>query len=157
MNIEKPSPKNNLLIAGAGNPLRHDDGFGPEIIKILRERSGNFAGDLLDIGTDGLALLDEMQKYKRVILIDAVNMGAKPGAVRVFTPDEAKIKINSDTMSTHGFGLAEVIKLMEQLDIKVDFKIIGIQPENISFGEGLSEAVAKKIPEIIELVLKSSC
>jgi len=142
------------LIAGAGNPLRHDDGIGPEIIRRLREHN-DFNCNLLDIGTDGLALLDEMQKYTHVILIDAVNMSNAPGTVKVFTPEEAKIHISSDTMSTHGFGLAEVIKLMTELNIQVKLTIIGIQPENIAFGDGLSFKITAKIPELIGLILES--
>lgn len=143
--------KSDILVIGVGNPFRRDDGIGPEIIRRLSERH-NLNCDIYDGGTDGLALLDKLQEYKSAIIIDAVNMSAEPGTVHVFTPEEAIIKINSDTLSTHGYGIAEVIKLMEELHIKTKLKIIGIQPEDISFGEGLTEKIKSKIQDILDIV-----
>lgn len=140
-----------ILVIGIGNPFRHDDGIGPAIIKILQtENNPNF--DLFDGGTDGLALLDKIAEYEKAIIIDAVQILEAPGIVRSFTPTEAKIKVKSDVLSTHGFGLAEVLKLMEELNIKTKIKIIGIQPKNINFGEGLSDEIKDQIPQILKLI-----
>lgn len=149
--------KNPILILGVGNPLRRDDGIGPMIIDMLSNNTdlSDQKVDLLDGGTDGLALMDYMQNYKHVIIIDAVEMKTPPGEIKVFSPAEAKMSINLDALSTHGFGLAEVIKMMEALDQMVPMTIIGIQPESIEFFEGLSSKVAAKIPTIIELVNKT--
>lgn len=151
-NAENQNAK-DILIIGVGNPYRHDDGIGHEIIKILQNQPHPNV-DLLDGGTDGLALIDEIAKYHRAIIIDAVNMSTSPGTVRVFTPDEAKIHIKSDTLSTHGFGLAEVIKLLQSLNISTKLTIIGIEPLDISFGEGLSSIVESKIPEIMAVLMQ---
>jgi len=136
------------IIIGVGNIYRHDDGFGPAVIKMLQTKAiANY--DLLDGGTDGLALLDVIAKYEKAIIIDAVHMSAPPGTVKIFTPEEALIKIKSDVLSTHGFGIAEVIKLAEELNIKTEIVIVGIEPEDISFGEGLSKVVTAKLPEVV--------
>jgi hydrogenase maturation protease len=142
---------NSLLVIGVGNPWRHDDGIGPKVIELLKTKP-NLGYDVYDGGTDGLALLDIIPKYKNAIIIDAVNMGAAPGTVSVFSPEEAKLKIHFDALSTHGFGLAEVIKLMEELNIETQLEIIGIEPLDISFGEGLSFIVAKSIDRIINTI-----
>jgi len=139
------------LVIGVGNPFRHDDGIGPAIIKILQIED-NQAFILVDGGTDGLALLDQLTGYKKAIIVDAVQMMAKPGTVKLFTPAEAKINIKSDVLSTHGFGLAEMLKLADELGIKTEIKIIGIQPKDISFGEGLSDEIKEQIPEILKLI-----
>ncbi|MBU0581177.1 MAG: hydrogenase maturation protease [Candidatus Margulisbacteria bacterium] len=140
-----------VLVLGVGNALRRDDGVGPEVIKFLQDEKSDKT-DFLDGGTDGLSLLDVLKEYKKAILIDAVDMKMVPGEVRIFTPEEAKLKIKTESLSTHGIGLAEVIGLMQQLEIKTELKIIGVQPENIDFGEGLSETVLSKLPEIIKIV-----
>ncbi|MBU0743784.1 MAG: hydrogenase maturation protease [Gammaproteobacteria bacterium] len=145
--------ESKVLIVGVGNPYRHDDGIGIEIIKILQQEN-NPQVILFDAGTDGFSLLDKLALYKRAIIIDAVYMGEKPGEVRLFTPKEARLKIKSDALSTHGFGLAEVLKLAEELGIEAEIKIIGIEPESIDFGEGLSEVVKNQIPEVLDLVGK---
>lgn len=140
-----------ILVMGVGNTFRLDDGIGCEIIKILRlENISNAV--FIDGGTDGLSLLDQISEYSRVIIIDAVKMQEQPGVIKVFTPDEAKIKIKNDVLSTHGFGLAEVLRLVEKLNIKSNIIIIGIQPKDIGFGEGLSDELKNQIPKILELI-----
>ncbi len=143
--------KSKTLVIGVGNPFRGDDGIGSAIIKSLRaENSQDFV--LVDGGTDGLALLDQLAEYEKAIIIDAVQMLEAPGVVKSFTPAEAKIKIKSDVLSTHGFGLAEMLKLADELNIKTKITIIGIQPKNIDFGEGLSDEIKTQIPQIIKLI-----
>lgn len=142
---------NNLLILGVGNSLRRDDGVGLAAIKLLRRK--NLAGvDLLDGGIDGLSLIDVIKPYLRAIIIDAVDMRLKPGTVKLFIAQDAKITIKNDALSTHGFGLAQVLGLLEQLGCTTKIEIIGVQPQDISYGEGLTEVVAASLPEIVELV-----
>jgi hydrogenase maturation protease len=145
-----------MLIAGVGNPYRCDDGIGVEVIKTLNityARNQNYFGiTLFDSGTDGLALFDQLSLHKRALIIDAVCMGDPPGTVKLFTPKDAKLKITSDALSTHGFGLADVLKLVDEFKLDVEIKILGIQPQNVDFGEGFSEAIKGKIPEIFDLI-----
>ena len=141
----------NTIIAGVGNPFRRDDGFGCEVIRLLRlENNHNFV--LVDCGTDGLALLDRISGYAQVVIIDAVRMRELSGVIKVFSTTEAKVKIKSDVLSTHGLGLAEMLKLIEVLDIKANIKIIGIQPKDIGFGEGFSDEVKNQIPQVLNLI-----
>ena len=149
--LGKFSLASKTLIASAGNPYRRDDGIGLEIIKILQKES-DLNVVLFDAGTDGFSLFDQLSLYELAIIIDAVFMGEQPGVIKLFTPKEARLQIKSDALSTHGFGLAEVLKLAEEFAIKTEIKIIGIQPENISFGEGLSKVVRDQIPRILDLV-----
>ena len=141
---------NKVLVLGVGNSWRHDDGIGPKIIQELQQQ--NFtAADLLDGGIDGLALLDHLQLYDNAIIIDAVNMNTDPGTIRSFTPAEINC-IQADALSTHGFGLAELIALMQKLTINTKLKIIGVQPQDIEFGEGLTAIITAKIPDILTKV-----
>ena len=140
-----------ILIIGVGNPYRCDDGIGPAIIETLRIKpDASFV--VVDGGTDGLALLDLIGEYDRAIIIDAVQMLESPGTVKLFTLAEAKIKVTSDGLSTHGFGLAQMLQLVERLGIKTTIKIIGIQPKHLGFGEHLSAEVQQQIPEILHLI-----
>ncbi len=153
--------KKETLILGVGNPLRRDDGIGPEVIRLLTEdrtkKNGTYKLssdiDLLDGGTDGLGLIEYLKDYKKVVIVDAVEMKLKPGTIKVFTPEEAVIKINSDALSTHGFGIAELIKLAKGLDINPELIIVGVQPEDVSYGEELSFFVSSVLSNIIKLIL----
>jgi len=143
-----------VLISSVGNPYRRDDGVGIEVIKILESENKDPNVALFDAGTDGLSLLDQLSLYEKAVIIDAVSMNEPPGEVKLFFPEEAKIKITRDALSTHGFGLAEVLKLADELNIKTEIKIVGIEPEDIGFGEGLSDVVRDKIPFILDLIKK---
>lgn len=147
---------NNFLILGVGNLLRRDDGVGLTAIKLLRQKNLSNV-DLVDGGVDGLGLIDVIKKYPHALIIDAVDMQLTPGSVKLFAANEAKINIKNDALSTHGFGVAEVIGLLEKLGCKTEIKIIGIQPQDISFGEGLTEVVAASLPEIIEFCRGTAC
>ncbi len=146
--------ENTILVLGVGNPFRHDDGIGPAVIARLQADQNLSGVDLLDGGTDGLTLMDYMQGYERVLIVDAVNMGVTPGEIKLFSPQDATLSVTSDALSTHGFGLAEVIALMDKLDMRVNMQILGIQAKDVSFGEGLSPELETKIDHVLELIKK---
>lgn len=159
-NAESTETTKNILVAGVGNPYRSDDGVGIAVLQELKKAQlQNLAlpfADLVDAGTDGLALLDLLPKYQQVIIIDAVNMRATPGAVKVFTPQDARLNITHDALSTHGFGLAEMLQLAEQLGVTATtaITIIGVEPKSLEFGAELSAEVKQAIPEIVALIGK---
>jgi len=73
------------LIAGFGNVLRGDDGFGVEVVRQL-QAAGVSSPDveLLDVGTGGIRLAQELLgHYDRLIVVDAVAGSGPPGRVHV--------------------------------------------------------------------------
>jgi hydrogenase maturation protease len=150
--LSKPK---KILIAGAGNPIRRDDGVGPYVISQIKHMSHDNKRHIIkyiDVGTDGLVLFDMMQHYTHALLVDAVHMNSSPGTIKVFTPEDAKINIYDDSLSTHTLGLATLIHLLEQFNIKTSLKIIGIQPEDISLGEGLTQTIQTKLNKLLHTV-----
>ncbi|MEJ7811313.1 MAG: hydrogenase maturation protease [Gemmatimonadaceae bacterium] len=73
------------LIAGFGNVLRGDDGFGVEVIRRLEARGlASASVALLDVGTGGIRLAQELQAptpFDRLIIVDAATRGGAPGSV----------------------------------------------------------------------------
>ena len=68
-----------------------------------------------------------------------------------FIPQEA---IPDSTLSTHTFPLKIITKILEQETGSSVF-FIGIQPENVFWGEGLSESVLRTAEEIILFLTRS--
>jgi hydrogenase maturation protease len=122
----------------------------------LRQLLQRSSIELLDIGTDGLALLDVVPHYSHVLIIDAVEMRAAPGTIKLFSPAEARINITHDALSTHGFGLAEMVRLAEELGITTttSLQIIGIQPSTLAFGTELSPPLQQAFPRVLQLILQ---
>ena len=72
------------LVAGFGNVLRGDDGFGVEVIRRLREGEQGPDVELMEVGTAGIRLAQELlSRYDRLIIVDAMTRGGAPGSVYV--------------------------------------------------------------------------
>jgi len=144
-----------MLIIGVGNLLLKDEGVGVQAARELQKRSLPPEVEVCDGGVGGIGLLDYFRGASRLLLIDAAEMGLKPGAVMRFTPQEVKDFGRGVKFSTHDVGLAEVLKLARDLGLcPEEVEIIGIQPQEISWGEGLSPAVQASLPRVVEMVLK---
>ena len=79
------------LIAGFGNVLRKDDGFGVEVIRRLEEEGVGKNVTLLEVGTGGIRLAQELlTPYDRLIIVDAMNRGRPPGSVSVLAVDDVE-------------------------------------------------------------------
>lgn len=142
------------LIVGVGNPMRRDDGVGPEVIRRMMGRELPRDVNLQVRETDMFVLLEELREYRRAIIVDAVDMEEEPGSVRIFTPEEAALNIQTDALSTHGFGLRELIAFAEQMEISTELLIAGMQVGDISFGEGLTPPVEAHIDEMVERIIQ---
>ena len=79
-------------------------------------------------------------------------MGLNPGEIRIFSPAEAKLTIRTDALSTHGFGLAEMLAFMEALGMTTDVRILGIQAKDIGFGEEMTPEVCSQLEAILETI-----
>lgn len=71
------------LIAGFGNSLRGDDGFGIEVIRQLERRGEIPSGvELMEVGTAGIRLAQELlTPCDHLIIADAMTRGGAPGSV----------------------------------------------------------------------------
>lgn len=79
------------LIAGFGNVLRKDDGFGVEVIRRLGEEGVGSDVTLLEVGTGGIRLAQElMTPYDRLIIVDAMSRGRAPGSVSVLAVEDVE-------------------------------------------------------------------
>lgn len=78
-----------VIVAGVGNVLHQDDGFGVEVVKALARGPALPAGvELLDIGIGGIALVQALEAPCALLIIaDAVRRGGAPGTLYVLEPE----------------------------------------------------------------------
>lgn len=150
--MQTPIDGKRVLVIGVGNTLRGDDGIGVRVVRALAERPLPEDVAVLDGGTAGLDLLFHLEDAQRVILIDAAKMGQRPGDVQLFETERVAAVADAGFSSTHGFGVAEVLALARSLGINPHVTVVGIQPEDASLRDGLSEALASRMPEYVSLV-----
>jgi len=110
--------------------------------------------EVMDGGTMGINLLSYIEERKKVVVIDAVMTDAPPGMLYRFT--DRDLEENRDMLfSAHDIDFTHVLKMARMFEKRPDEVIfIGVKPEEISEGIGLSPSIEEKIPMIIELVIK---
>ena len=141
------------LVLGIGNILMRDEGVGVRVIEAMRDLPMPADVELLDGGTSGVDLVDEVADRTKVIVIDAVKTDGKPGTTFRFGPADL-IRDTERALSLHEFGLLETLMAAEHLGCAPkEVVIFGIQPKEVSVGLELSAEVAEALPKVIELVL----
>lgn len=149
-----PVGQPHTLILGVGNTLYGDDGLGVRVAERLA-RETLPGGVIVEIaGLDGVDLVLRMEGWQRVILIDAVQMGAKPGTWRHFKPEEVKLIAEGQGFSLHESGVASALELAQALGkLPNEVIIYGVEPETLEVSEELSPSVQAAIPDLTQHIL----
>jgi hydrogenase maturation protease len=143
-------PARRVLVAGVGNVLRRDDGFGPAVLARLRGLPDEVT--LLESGIGGMALLqDLMAGWDGLVIIDAIHRGAEPGTVFAIDPAVAEFEHVPDI---HLANPERVLMLAKALDVLPPrLMLVGCQPADVdTLGEPLSPAVERAVPVAAETV-----
>jgi len=143
-----------LKVIAVGNDLYGDDGVGNAVLRALEQIPDMLDAELIDGATDALGLIDHFSDTDHVIIVDAAQMGEKPGTVKIFSKEEVKLKIKMDHLSVHGISLAETFDIAQAVDsLPEKITIIGIEPKNIGISQNLSDVVMQSIPEIVSNII----
>ena len=139
------------IIIGLGNPILTDDSVG---VKVARALKDGFKGevDITELYAGGIRLMDAMTGYERALIIDSViTDGRVPGGIFHFTPSD--LLTTRNTVSTHDMNLPTALEMGRMLGIPLpsEIRIWGIEAGDAeTFGEGLTEDVAKAVPVVVE-------
>ena len=90
------------------------------------------------------------RKPTRILVVDCCNYGAKPGEFRLFSREEVD-RLSYGLLSTHTLPLTLTIEMLS-LETHATIELLGIQPQQIEFGEELSEPVKRALPAVAEFV-----
>ncbi|PKL58117.1 MAG: coenzyme F420-reducing hydrogenase, FrhD protein [Methanomicrobiales archaeon HGW-Methanomicrobiales-5] len=144
-----------IVIAGCGNPLFADDGFGPAVVEELKKLTLPDNVKVEDAGLGGphfiFTLLDP-EVTKKLVIIDIADFGAEPGAITKLRVEDLPVGAYRDA---HSWDIAEPLgRLKDDIDITV----IACQPKRVTAPEfeiGLSDEIVKAIPKTIQIVLET--
>jgi coenzyme F420 hydrogenase subunit delta len=145
--------RKDILIAGVGNILFGDDGFGPEVIDYLKNHYSIPENIFLaDAGTGIRKILFTITlseiRPKVIVIIDAVDKGKKPGEIFDILLDELPVE-KIDDFSIHQVPSSNLLKeLQDFCNVTVIIKACQIEsiPETIQ--SGLSEPLKKAVPAL---------
>jgi hydrogenase maturation protease len=147
-----------VLIAGVGNVLRGDDGFGIEALRLLQRKVKIEGVEFFESGIAGISLVQRlMDGFDALIIVDALERGGAPGQVYVLQPELGSLdkeNANSNTVDLHQADLEGVLRLGNALRVVPQrVWIVGCQAVGCDdLGAPLSESVAQAIPIVAERV-----
>ncbi|HVN31592.1 MAG TPA: hydrogenase 3 maturation endopeptidase HyCI [Thermoanaerobaculaceae bacterium] len=135
-----------VVVVGVGNPLRGDDDAGCMLARRLRGAPGvtvfeaeevpeSFVGDIAAASPDS------------VVLVDAVDLGAEPGAISLLEKDQ----VARYSPTTHRLPLSLVMDVVQRRT-GADVFLIGIQPADVAFGAALSPGVSASVELLAGLI-----
>jgi hydrogenase maturation protease len=147
----------NILIAGIGNPLRSDDGVGNQVIETLK-REPLSAGISLKECLTSFDIFDEITEYERILIVDAIKSGGKPGTIYKLSKEELNQKPTLHTFSSHATDFLTMIELGERLypgKMPDSITILAIEAEDVlTISDKCTPQVEKAIPDVVQMIKK---
>lgn len=151
-NIFRRFMRGKMIIVGIGNPLRGDDGFGPALIQRLQ---GKVSAICIDAGIAPENYVGRIVKEDpdTILLVDAAQLDLERGRYRILqTADIVKCGL-----TTHDMSSRMLIEFLEN-QTQADVLMLGVQPQNVSLGEVMSECLIDTLDEIEMLIQEAgSC
>ena len=145
-----------ILVAGMGNLLRRDDGFGIAVVEHLQKRGVGEHVTLLDSGIAGVRVVQELLAgYDGLILIDATTRGEPPGTLYELEPSR---EARPAPQSLHDVEPGAVLTLARAAGcLPPRVAIVGCEPadcEELAPGAApdLTPSVAAAVPRAAALV-----
>ena len=147
----RPTP---LLVLGLGNLLCSDDGLGVIAVHHLLRRLTPPPGvRVLDGGTLGLSLLPHLEDAETAILVDAIRADGPPGSLVRLEGEDVPPAVSA-RLSPHQVGVADLLDAARwRLRSPARLLLLGVVPETLTLGLGLSPRVAAALPALLERVV----
>ena len=146
-----------ILVLGIGNTLLTDEGVG---IIAMQELAAQFGAredmQFLDGGTLSFTLAVPISECTDLLVIDAAELGAAPGAVRSFEGEAMDRFLGENRKSSvHEVGLLDLRSISLLTGHWPEQRaLIGVQPGVVGWGETLTPAVATAMPEVCDIATK---
>lgn len=145
-----------VLVAGMGNELLGDDGFGIVVARRFeREAPGEVR--VVESGIAGIGLVqDLMDRFEAAIICDAADRGDPPGTLRLLEfevpsvanlDEPARRALLADmhaTVPARALVLARAAGVLPARTF-----LLGCQPASTELGVGLSETVERSVGEAV--------
>jgi hydrogenase maturation protease len=142
-----------VLVLGLGNRIHSDDGIGIHAIyRLQRDPSVPPWATLMDGGTQGLSLAPHICGFQRLLVIDAIDVGEKPGTL---------IKLEGDAVermpgkpSVHLLGFADLMIAMKLMgESPGEVVVFGVQPQSTEWSTELTPPVEAALDQLVPAVI----
>jgi hydrogenase maturation protease len=142
------------LILGIGNTILTDDGVGIRIAQKIKKKNPNL--EVMEASETGVALLDDVVGYDKLIIIDSIRTGkGKPG--ELYKLDLKNLRASTNLFSSHGIDIATAFELGQSLgyEIPKHISIYGVETKNnMTLGERCTEEIEEKLLSIVKQIME---
>ena len=141
------------VVLALGNPIRSDDGMGLAALQRLEEDSRVPASvRLLEGGTKGLELVSYVSGASRLLVLDAVDVGAQAGTIVCLRGEELRSLPGNGNV--HDLALADILNALRMLGEEPQHVVLlGIQPQRTELGTSLTTCVESALPILVEAAI----
>lgn len=143
-----------ILVLGIGNLLMGDEGVGVRAVERLQEDTWPEGVTVVDGGTGGFHLLEYLQTFSPIVMIDATMNGEPAGTLHVLRP-----KYASDfprALTAHDIGLRDLVESAALLGPLPDITLVTVSITEIqSMVLTLSPPVEAALPALAALVRRT--
>ena len=144
----------NTLILGIGNPILADDGAGMKIARKLKEYNPEL--EVAETSEVGLALLELMDGYDKLIIVDSIKTGqGKPGELYKLKLEDLKHPVYY--ASSHGIDIPTAVELGQKTGHRIpqDISLYAVEiKDNSTFSEECTKEIEERIPFIVKQIIE---
>lgn len=139
-------------VLGIGNTMMGDDGVGVVIARRLAARPLAAGVTVTERANAEMGLIRYFMGSDRLFLVDALDVGAVPGSVFRFDPDEAGVTgLRSNNI--HGMGVGFLITNARLAGASPDVVIYGVQVGDIRPApDALSPRVRRAVDDVVAML-----
>lgn len=143
-----------VLVLGMGNILLTDEGLGVRALEAFRARYEVPENvELLDGGTTGMGLLDDIGGRTHLLVLDAMQTGAPPGTLAVLRGEEVPVYFGRRG-TPHQLGLSDVLATLELAGEKpAHVTVLGIVPDSLELSLELSDTIAAQLDGLVDALV----
>jgi hydrogenase maturation protease len=139
-----------VVVIGVGNAFRGDDGAGPEVVRLLRDRLPASV-ELLEHDGDPAGLLQAWDGAGLVYVVDAVRGGGPSGTVHRFEVGQDEVPADPRRSSSHALGLGDAVQLARVLERLPDrLVLLGVSGECFDTGAPLTDPVRRAVATVVD-------
>jgi hydrogenase maturation protease len=164
----------HTAVVGVGNILMGDEGVGVRVVQALEKGPLPEGVVLFDGGTAFQALMGELARFSKLVIVDAVDGGEPPGTIYRLGLDQILPGTGANgsspergpmrylgPLSLHDLGVIEALMLERlahhvsptpRVSDETQIVVIGIQPARIEPSMELSAPLVRHLPALLQAV-----
>lgn len=144
-----------IIVLGVGNILLSDEGVGVRAVEKLQRDFVLPAGvEVIDGGTTGMEMLEDLAGADHILIVDAVRSGNAPASIVRIAGEQVPVFFRTK-LSPHQIGLSDVLAtLVLTGEQPGGVTVIGVEPVSLETAMELSPQVEAVLPEVVSLMVE---